>query len=89
MSVDRGTVAVQVRYFAAARAAAGHDEETVEIGSSATVGDLESALGRENPALAQVLRRCTYLRDSVAVRDRSLPVAPCAVIEVLPPFAGG
>ncbi|MGJ0119742.1 MoaD/ThiS family protein [Williamsia sp. MIQD14] len=80
---------VQVRFFAAARAAAGHDERTVEIGSSATVGDLESALGRDNPALAQVLRRCTYLRDSVAVRDRAMSVAPCAVIEVLPPFAGG
>ena len=80
---------VEVRFFAAARAAAGKDSDVVELPDDATVGDLEAVLATGNPDLARVLLRCSYLRDSVAVRDRSRVLAPCSVIDVLPPFAGG
>ncbi|MBT0566393.1 MoaD/ThiS family protein [Williamsia sp. CHRR-6] len=78
-----------VRYFAAARAAAGRGEQSLTVPATATIGDLEAQIGMDNPALARVLQRCTYLRDAVAVRDRAVPVAPCTTIDVLPPFAGG
>ncbi|CAA9411505.1 MAG: Molybdopterin synthase sulfur carrier subunit [uncultured Pseudonocardia sp.] len=79
-----------VRYFAAARAAAGTETEKVQIAEGATVDDLVVALAAGHGAeLARVLERCSYLLDEVAVRDRSQTVADGATLDVLPPFAGG
>lgn len=84
------TTTVTVRYFAAARAAAGLETEPIEVTSGTTVDDLlAAARERHGPELARVLDRCSYLLDEVAVRDRSVPVGPAATLDVLPPFAGG
>ncbi len=81
---------VVVRYFAAARAAAGTDTEKVQLADGATVDDLVAALAAAHgPDLARVLERCSYLLDEVAVRNRSQALADGAVLDVLPPFAGG
>jgi sulfur-carrier protein len=80
---------VTVRYFAAARAAAGSDAEAVVLGPGATVADLLGVLGGGNARLAAVLARCSYLCDEVAVRDPSMPLRSGQTIDVLPPFAGG
>ncbi len=88
-ATEKAVQRVEVRFFAAAKAAAGRASDVVELPRDATVGDLEAALGVGNPDLARVLLRCSYLRDSVAVRDRDRALAPCSVVEVLPPFAGG
>ena len=81
---------VAVRYFAAARAAAGTESEQVELRGGST---LEEALAvvreRHGAELARVLERCSFLLDEVAVRDRSLPLPDRATLDVLPPFAGG
>lgn len=80
-----GTPTVTVRYWAAARAAAGVDGEQVQ---ASTVGQaLAECLGR-HAALAQVLAVATFLLDGQAVR-RAAPLADGSVLEVLPPFAGG
>lgn len=82
--------AVTVRYFAAAQAAAGVPTEDVELPHGATVADvLDVVTERHGPALAKVLAACSFLVDSVAVRDRAAPVKPGAELDVLPPFAGG
>ena len=78
-----------VRYFAAARAAAGVDDEAVDVDEAATVADLVEVLRARGPELARVLARCSYLRDGIAVRDITTPLAPAQTIDVLPPFAGG
>ncbi len=81
---------VTVRYFAAARAATGLASEDVDVGDGATVGDaLEAIAGRHGEALRKVLDACSFLLDSVAVRDRATPLRPGAELDVLPPFAGG
>ena len=81
---------VVVRYFAAARAAAGVETEKVEIADGATVDALLAAVAAEHgPDLARVLERCSFLLDEVAVRDRSAVLADDATVDVLPPFAGG
>ncbi|GAA5122942.1 MoaD/ThiS family protein [Pseudonocardia adelaidensis] len=77
-----------VRYFAAARAAAGVETEPVEV--SGTVDDAIRAIRhRHGPELGRVLDRCSFLLDEVAVRDRTTAVPPGATLDVLPPFAGG
>lgn len=80
-----------VRYFAAARAAAGVETETLALpGDTATVEDVLRELARRHgPDLEKVVAACSFLLDEVAVRSRETPVAAGAVLDVLPPFAGG
>ncbi|GAA4889390.1 MoaD/ThiS family protein [Saccharopolyspora cebuensis] len=88
------TVAVRVRYFAGARAAAGVAEETVRVapgpGCPATAADvIQAVLERHGEALAKVVAACSFLLDGVAVRDRGVAVPDGSALDVLPPFAGG
>jgi sulfur-carrier protein len=83
------TVAITVRYFAAARAAAGSDSEQLTVRSGATVGELVDGLGGRNQKLASVLLRCSFLCDGLAVRDQTQLLHAGNTIDVLPPFAGG
>ncbi|BBY56555.1 MoaD/ThiS family protein [Mycobacterium koreense] len=82
-------VEITVRYFAAARAAAATDSEQVAVPAGATVEELVDTLSARNEQLAQVLPRCSYLSDGMAVRDPAARLQAGAVIDVLPPFAGG
>jgi sulfur-carrier protein len=82
-------VLVNVRYFAAARAAAGADAETVTVDTDTTVAELADLLSRRNLTLAQVLTRCSFLCDGIAVRDTGMRLRSGQTIDVLPPFAGG
>lgn len=82
-------VKVTVRYFAAARAAAGFDDEIVGVAPGTTVRALLDSLGGRDPELAKVLSRCSYLCDGIAVRDLGMTVGDAQTIDVLPPFAGG
>lgn len=83
------TVAVNVRYFAAARAAAGNDEETIRLQPGTTLAELVAGLGGRDENLAKVLKRCSFLCDGVAVRDDTVALSDAQTIDVLPPFAGG
>lgn len=82
-------VRVTVRYFAAARAAAGAESETIDVPAGTTVDGLLETLRRRDDGLAKVLARCSYLRDGIAVRDRGVSLDDAQTIDVLPPFAGG
>lgn len=88
------TVAVLVRYFAGARAAAGTSQERVRIprprGGDVTAEHvITAALALHDEQLARVVPACSFLLDGVAVRDRGVSVADGAELDVLPPFAGG
>jgi len=80
---------VTVRYFAAARAAAGMDDEIIGIAPGTTVASLLLDLGKRDPELAKVLSRCSYLCDGIAVRDLGIKLRDAQTVDVLPPFAGG
>jgi sulfur-carrier protein len=80
---------VTVRYFAAARAAAGVETDQVELPAGASVEILLKVLRGTGGELARVLERCSFLVDEVAVRDRDARLEDGAVVDVLPPFAGG
>lgn len=86
-----------LRYYAAAQAAAGVAEECLEATDGASLADaLEAALAVVRvpangtaPPLADVLRRCSFLVNEVAVKDRGRVLGEGDVVDVLPPFAGG
>jgi sulfur-carrier protein len=83
-------VTVTVRYFAAARAAAGVETEDVDVPPGATVDILLKTMrASHGDDLGRVLDRCSFLLDEIAVRDRDLPLRDGALVDVLPPFAGG
>ena len=84
--VDRVTETIVVRYWAGARAAAGVDDERVP--AVPTVGELTDRLAAAHPALEAVLPVCSVLVGGRASAGED-PVPPEAVIEILPPFAGG
>ncbi|CAM3939992.1 MULTISPECIES: MoaD/ThiS family protein [Tsukamurella] len=79
---------MQIRYFAAARAATGLDEEIVDVPEGASVAEVAALLGNRHPDLAAVLTRCSFLLDEIAVRDVNA-LANGVMLDVLPPFAGG
>ncbi len=89
---------VTLRYWAAAKEAAGIAEETISAGTLAEA--LAAARGRaegSDPAgpdsrLRAILARSSFLVDGMPVGTRapeSVVLSDAAVIEVLPPFAGG
>ena len=87
---DAGSVNIRVRYFAAARSAAGTTEESITLTGRATVADaLQVVCAAHGTALARVLDRCSYLLDEVAVHRTGEPLVDGATLDVLPPFAGG
>jgi molybdopterin converting factor small subunit len=77
-----------VRYWAAAKDAAGVAEEPFE---ASTLGDLVTKITK-NPQLEQVLRRSAFLVNGTPAGTRdphTVDLPEGAVVEVLPPFAGG
>ena len=81
---------VTLRYWASAKAAAGLAEEAIDADSLAAA--LDQAGDRHGKAMRQVLARCSFLIDGNPVGNRrhsSIALRPGAVVEVLPPFAGG
>lgn len=89
LPVEPDAIQVTVRYFAAARAAAGAESESVILRPGTTVADLVERLAVPGSRLATVLRRCSYLCDGIAVRDETKALRSGDTIDVLPPFAGG
>jgi sulfur-carrier protein len=82
-----------LRYWAAAREAAGTSEEETRATTLArALSDAVGARGAAGESLALVLRRSSFLIDGdpVGTRDpETVELRPGAVVEVLPPFAGG
>ena len=76
---------VTIRYFAAARAAAGESTATAD---AASIRELIATVSTDRPELARVLNICTFLLDGERA-DPATPLHPGAQIDALPPFAGG
>jgi len=83
---------VTIRYWAAAKEAAGMAEEEVQAETLAQA--LEAALARRpaGSGLRQVLSRSSFLVDGIQAGHKTaadLVLHDRAVVEVLPAFAGG
>jgi molybdopterin converting factor small subunit len=79
-----------IRYWAAARSAAGVDEEPYDAETLAQA--LETARALRDTEFARVIARSSFLIDGDPVGTRphdSVTLPEDAIVEVLPPFAGG
>lgn len=88
------TEVIRVRYWAAARAAAGTAEDAVGAAGPMTLADVISEVARRHPGsgFADVLSVCSILVGDAPVGSRSagdVTVLPGSTVEFLPPFAGG
>lgn len=77
---------VIVRFYAAARDAAGSAEISV---SPRSLSELLHEISQDNSRLSQVLERCSFLVDGAICHDRSVEIRAGSTVDVLPPFAGG
>ncbi|ALO67579.1 hypothetical protein AS189_15125 [Arthrobacter alpinus] len=93
---------MHIRFFAAAAAATGVEEQRVDLVTLAesapfTLADLSAYLvasfpvsaSSHAPPLADILTRCSFLVNEVSTRDLARALTPSDVVDVLPPFAGG
>jgi len=86
---------VTVRYWAAARAAAGVASEEVPLGPRGSLEEVLAAVRDrhpDRPRLAQVVAVCSVLvgdRPVGATAPAQVRLAEGDVVELLPPFAGG
>ncbi len=83
---------VTVRYWAAAKQAAGVAEDRLTAGTLAEALAAATARHRGEQAFEAVLARSSFLVDGVQAGKRdpaAVTLHDGVVIEVLPPFAGG
>jgi molybdopterin synthase sulfur carrier subunit len=88
------TNVIRVRYWAAAKAAAGTASDDVPVTGSITLAELRAAAAALHPGtrLAEVLAACsTLVGDQPVGRadPASYVVEAGSHVEFLPPFAGG
>jgi molybdopterin converting factor small subunit len=83
---------VTIRYWAAAKAAAGVPEESVEAATLAEALAAAVVCRAPDDPLRTVLARSSFLVNATPVgraAKESVALENGAVVEVLPPFAGG
>ncbi|ALE91674.1 molybdenum cofactor biosynthesis protein MoaD [Arthrobacter alpinus] len=89
---------MKIRFFAAAAAATGAEEQQVDLSAGAvTLADLSALLvdsypasaSSHTPPLSELLTRCSFLVNEVSTRDLTVVLQAGDVVDVLPPFAGG
>lgn len=86
---------VTVRYWAAARAAAGVESDVFPVTDTTTLADVLAgvrSLHADRPRLSEVVGVCSVLvgEQPVGSSDPSrVPLRAGQTVELLPPFAGG
>ncbi|PKQ16677.1 MAG: molybdopterin synthase sulfur carrier subunit [Actinobacteria bacterium HGW-Actinobacteria-8] len=78
-------MSVTARLFAAAAEAVGANQVTVE---ASNVAGLREVLGAAGESAGPVIRQCAVLEGGVR-RDDAHVLAEGAMVDVMPPFAGG
>jgi molybdopterin converting factor small subunit len=87
------TIAIDVRYFAAAAAGVGRASERREYENPTSIGsvldDVERSFSSADDRLGVLLGRCSFIVNGLSTRDRRLMLTDGDQLDVLPPFAGG
>ncbi len=77
---------ITIRFFAAAREAAGASE--LECGEG-SLREILDNLSKDNLRLASIFSRSSFLIDGVVAHNLEVPLLAGSTVDVLPPFAGG
>jgi molybdopterin converting factor small subunit len=90
----QGRETVTVRYWAGARAAAGTAEDVFEVDGEVSLAALVARVLERHPddRMSRTVAVCSVLLGDQPVRSQDpaeVVVRPGAVVELLPPFAGG
>ena len=80
---------VTLRFFAAARSAAGTDQVTIAATEPLSIAGALQRSRSDSPDYDVTMARCSFLVNGVATTDRAHLLAGDDVVDVLPPFAGG
>jgi molybdopterin synthase sulfur carrier subunit len=85
---------ITVRYWASARAAAGVEQDALQVTGPLTLADVVRRAAALHPGtrLPGVLEACSVLLGDQPVKSRAphtVVVRPGQTVEFLPPFAGG
>lgn len=86
---------VRLRYWASLRAAAGVEEDLLDVTEDTSLASLRSrakALHASSERFAAVIDTCSVLvgdRPVASERPEAVLVVPGETVEFLPPFAGG
>ena len=94
-TAHQDAASVTVRYWGAARAAAGVDSDVVAVSDGATLADVLATvhdLHAGEPRLASVVAVCSVLvgdRPVASADPATVVLADGDIVELLPPFAGG
>jgi molybdopterin synthase sulfur carrier subunit len=94
-SAEPAVGTVTVRYWAAARAAAGVEQDEVAVDEGTTLADVLAGVGAlhaDRQRLAEVVAVCSVLvgeRPVGSADPAQVPLRAGDVVELLPPFAGG
>jgi molybdopterin converting factor small subunit len=83
---------VTIRYWAAAKAAAGVAEESIDADTLSDLLNTVVASRKPDGRLAAVLARSSFLVNADSanrIAPESIVLDEGSVVEVLPPFAGG
>ena len=88
------THVIRVRYWAAARSAAGVPEEDVDVAGPLSLAELREEVVRRHAGtrLPDVVQACSVLigdRPVSSADPAAVVVLPGDTVEFLPPFAGG
>jgi len=81
-------VRIVVRYFAAAREAAGLEQEEFQVPDEWTVGKLITRVVRRHPPLREVARSCRFALDERLVPPGT-PLREGSTVAFIPPVSGG
>ncbi len=87
-----GHVQVTVRFFAAAKSAAGRAAERFDLDDTTTIDDLLDRVEASLPDAGdarRVLARCSVLRNGETPATGGTRLEDGDVVDLLPPFAGG
>jgi sulfur-carrier protein len=82
-------MAVEIRWFAAARAAVGRASDSIPAAPGLTIGVVLADAADGSAETADVLDRCSFLLNARRTVDRATPLGDDDRLDVLPPFAGG
>ena len=91
---DHPDETVTVRYWAGAKAASGTSEDVLDVRGALTLDEVLRRVLALHPGdrMARTVAVCSVLVGDQPVRSQnpgSVTVPPGAVVELLPPFAGG